>query len=223
MKRESDESVTARQAPESGRSLVLDYDGTITEHDMLDEIARRFGDPEVYRVLDELIDAGRLTLRELITREYEPVRAPLDEVLDWVLANVRVRPGFRELVALARAGGWRVVVLSSGFEELIRPVLASLDVDVELKANRVEPDPAGWRVHWRDEAVCPVCGQACKRASLPAGGEIVYIGDGYSDRCAALASDRVFATGGLAGYLDEQGVSYEPFGDFFDVAAHLAP
>ena len=55
-----------------------------------------------------------------------------------------------------------------------------------------------------------MCGEPCKRASLGAE-PFVYVGDGYSDRCAALAADRVFARDGLAAYLDEQGVAYEPF------------
>ena len=70
-------------------------------------------------------------------------------------------------------------------------------------------------------SVCPVCGQACKRRTLPAEGPIVYVGDGYSDRCAALAADRVFATRGLAQYLDELGVAYEPFDDLHDVTRGL--
>jgi 2-hydroxy-3-keto-5-methylthiopentenyl-1-phosphate phosphatase len=51
--------------------------------------------------------------------------------------------------------------------------------------------------------------------------EIVYIGDGYSDRCAAEASDRVFATKGLARYLDERGFTYERFDDFHSIAESL--
>jgi 2-hydroxy-3-keto-5-methylthiopentenyl-1-phosphate phosphatase len=49
----------------------------------------------------------------------------------------------------------------------------------------------------------------------------VFVGDGYSDRCAALAADRVFARDGLARYLTDAGVSYEPFSDLDDVAAAL--
>ncbi len=75
---------------------------------------------------------------------------------------------------------------------------------------------------WRDEAVCATCGQPCKRSTLPVDGEVVYVGDGYSDRCAALAADRVFARRGLAAYLDEQGVAYERFDDLHDVATRLA-
>ena len=32
----------------SGRTIVVDFDGTVTEKDLLDTIARDFGDPEVY-------------------------------------------------------------------------------------------------------------------------------------------------------------------------------
>ena len=46
----------------------------------------------------------------------------------------------------------------------------------------------------------------------------MYVGDGYSDRCAALVADRVFATGGLARYLEALGIAYHPFTDFFDIA-----
>ena len=50
---------------------------------------------------------------------------------------------------------------------------------------------------------------------------LVYVGDGYSDRCAALAADRVFARGALAAYLSSYGAAFEPFEDFDDVAAAL--
>ena len=64
---------------------------------------------------------------------------------------------------------------------------------------------------------------AARRASggdLPAV-EVVYAGDGHSDHCASLAADRVFATGGLARWLDEQGVPYRPLTDFHALAAEL--
>jgi len=105
---------------------------------------------------------------------------------------------------------------------LIEPVLAREGVEAEVKANRLDARPDGWRVLWRDESVCPVCGQPCKRAALPQDGEVVYVGDGYSDRCASLAADRVFATRGLARYLDAEGATYEPFDDFLDVRDSLA-
>ena len=195
--------------------VVLDWDGTVTEIDTLHLVLERFGDVEIYRRVED--DLGRaLTLHEVIAVEFETVQAPLDQVVAFVVETARVRPGFRELVE-----EFRPTVISSGFHELIRPVLAREGVDVEVLANTVEARPEGWRVRFRDEAVCATCGEACKRASLPTAGPVVYVGDGYSDRCAALAADRVFATAGLADYLGQRGVPFERFGDLNDVAAGL--
>ncbi len=204
------------------RTIVADYDGTITEEDLLQRISRIWGDVETVEEVEAALREGRITLRDEITREYRPVKASLEEVQTWVLENVRIRAGFRELVELSRERGWQFLVLSSGFEELIRPTLEREGVDVEIVANRVDTLPTGWVVHWRDEALCAECGEACKRAALPGEGEIVYIGDGISDRCAALAADRIFAIKGLAAYLEQKGVPFEPFADFHDVARALA-
>ena len=87
----------------SARTLVVDFDGTITEQDLLDTIAQVFGDVEVYKEVDEGLDDHSLTLNEVIRREFEPVRAPLGEVRDWVLENVRVGQVPRRGRARARA------------------------------------------------------------------------------------------------------------------------
>jgi 2-hydroxy-3-keto-5-methylthiopentenyl-1-phosphate phosphatase len=210
----------------SARTLVVDFDGTVTEQDLLDTIAQTFGDEDVYREVDEGLDDDSLTLNEVIRREFEPVRAPLGEVRDWVLENVRVRPGFRELVELARERAWRIVVVSSGFRELIEPVLEREGLgDLELLSNTVDPDADGWKVRFRVSEACEVCGQPCKRstaAALADGTELVYVGDGYSDRCAAELADVVFARRGLASYLEDRGVPFERFEDFHSVARSLA-
>jgi 2-hydroxy-3-keto-5-methylthiopentenyl-1-phosphate phosphatase len=190
--------------------LVLDWDGTVTERDTLDLVLSEFGDAEVYERVEAQLNAGRMTLNEVISAEFATVTAPLEEVVAYVVEHARVRPGFGEL---ARAR--HPLVVSSGFRELIEPVLegeGALDA-VELRANRVDARPDGWRVHFRVAETCQVCGEPCKRGDLP-DGEVAYAGDGHSDYCAALAADRVYATGSLARYLDERGVAFEPLTDF---------
>ena len=197
--------------------VVLDWDGTVTERDTLDIVLAEFGDPEIYERAEAELDAGRMTLNEVISREFATVTAPLAEVLAHVLEHVRVRPGFAEL---ARAR--QPLVVSSGFHELIDPVLEREGVldAVELRANRVDALPDGWRVHFRVAEACEVCGEPCKRADLPKG-EALYAGDGHSDYCASLAAGRVFATGSLAGWLERRGVAFTPLTDFYRLASEL--
>lgn len=196
---------------------MLDWDGTVTEQDTLDFVLQEFGDPEIYeRVEAEL---GRtLTLNEVIAQEFETVTAPLEEVVHWLLERVRIRPGFAEL-----AWAHRPLIVSSGFRELIEPVLEreGLLDEVELRANSVEARADGWRAHFRVAGRCEACGEPCKRGDLPSNVEVVYAGDGHSDHCVSLAADRVFATDGLARWLDEQGVPYRPLTDFHALAAEL--
>ena len=85
-----------------------------------------------------------------------------------------------------------------------------------MRANRLDVRADGWRVVWRDPEPCPVCGDVCKRRTLPPG-PLAYAGDGYSDRCAALAADRVFARAGLADWLAQEHVPFELFADLHDV------
>jgi 2-hydroxy-3-keto-5-methylthiopentenyl-1-phosphate phosphatase len=195
--------------------LVLDWDGTVTVRDSLVEVIHEFGDPALLAELEPRVGVD-LTLHEEIALEFASITAPLEEVVAWVVKHVRVRRGFD---VLAAAHG--PIILSSGFVELIEPVLAREGVSgLVVLANRVDPRPDGWRVEWRDEAPCGECGEACKRSALPPG-EVVYVGDGYSDRCAALSADRVFARDGLAAYLDVREFPYELFRDFHDLHARL--
>jgi 2-hydroxy-3-keto-5-methylthiopentenyl-1-phosphate phosphatase len=193
--------------------LVLDWDGTCTVRDSLVAAIHDLGDPTVY---DDSFQERFGSYGEALAAEVATLRVTAEEAGAWAVENVEMRAGFHELVAR-----YQPVIVSSGLPQLIRPVLAREGVDLELRSNDAEPSPDGWRVRFRDEGVCPVCGDRCKRRSLPEGRPLVFVGDGWSDRCASLAADRVFARTGLAAYLDEQGVPYEPYESFFDVAAAL--
>jgi 2-hydroxy-3-keto-5-methylthiopentenyl-1-phosphate phosphatase len=191
--------------------LVVDWDGTVTEVDGLHLVLLEFGDAGIYEEAERRLGLD-LTLHEVIALEFETVRTPLDEVVAWVRANVRVRPGFAEV-----AQKWRPLILSSGFRELIDPVLEREEIDLDVVANRLEPRPDGWRALFRPGEVCSVCGERCKRSDVGELEEVVYVGDGFSDRCIALGAARVFARDGLAEYLACKGVPFEPFTNFYDV------
>jgi 2-hydroxy-3-keto-5-methylthiopentenyl-1-phosphate phosphatase len=195
--------------------LILDWDGTVTVRDTLWMLLERFGDREVFERMEASLGQTR-SHREVMEEEMATITAPLEEAVDFLVAEAEIRAGFRELVHR-----FRPLVLSSSFHETIEPVLAREGIEVELVANHIDARPEGWRVLWTDDAPCPECGELCKRRSLPRDGPVVYVGDGYSDRCAALAAERVFARGTLADYLTGHRVPFEPFEDFDDVAAAL--
>jgi 2-hydroxy-3-keto-5-methylthiopentenyl-1-phosphate phosphatase len=193
--------------------LALDWDGTVTVRDSLVAAIHALGDPSVY---EDGIQVGFGSYGAALAAEVATLRVTADEAAQWAVDNVEVRPGFHELVER-----YDPVIVSSGLPQLIVPVLEREGVDVELRSNDAEVRPDGWRVIFRDEGPCPVCGDQCKRRSLPDRRPLVFVGDGWSDRCASLAADRVFARTGLAEYLDEQGVRYERYETLSDVASAL--
>ena len=190
--------------------LFVDWDGTITVQDSLVQVIHAFGDPAILAELEPRVGVD-LTLHEEIALEFAALTTPLDEVVAWVLEHVEVRPGLAELAEL------RPTIVSAGFRQLIEPVLEREGIELDVLANEVEARPQGWVVSFRDEAVCATCGEPCKRGGL-AGEPYVYVGDGYSDRCAALAAERVFARDSLAAYLRDRGAPFEEFDDLRDVA-----
>ena len=197
-------------------ALVLDWDGTVTERDGLHMAIERFGDLDVFDALER--ELGRtMTLDEVIAAEMATITAPLEEVRDWLVEHVRVRRGFRQLAAEHDP-----LIVSSGFHELIEPILEREGVRARVAANHVVDGPDGWRASFAQGVVCDVCGERCKRSSVAGIGPFAYVGDGYSDRCVALAAELRFARDGLAAWLDEQRVAYEPFDDLLEVRRALA-
>jgi 2-hydroxy-3-keto-5-methylthiopentenyl-1-phosphate phosphatase len=197
--------------------IVVDWDGTAAMQDTLIEAMAEFGDWQVYLDASEALKRGEITLHEEIRRDAEGIKAPLEEVQAWLVENTDLRAGFSEF-----AERFRPVIVSSNFRQLIEPVLAAEGLELEVRANEVEWHPDGWRGTFRNGDACGTCGEPCKRADLPSDEPVIYVGDGYSDRCAARAADRVFARDSLARYLAEHSVPFEPFEDFDDVGRALA-
>jgi 2-hydroxy-3-keto-5-methylthiopentenyl-1-phosphate phosphatase len=198
-------------------NVAVDWDGTVTEVDVLHLVLLEFGEQEIFEAHESRL--GReLTLHEVIAGEFRTVRAPLPEVVEFVRENARLRAGFGDF-----ARKHQPLVVSSGFHELIEPVLEREGLELDVRANRLDARADGWRVLFRSAESCPVCGEPCKRSDVAGLGDLVYVGDGFSDRCVAEAAMRVFARDGLVDYLEGKGIEFERFDDFHDVDRAFSP
>lgn len=212
--------------------IISDFDGTVSSRDTNTHIARTLS-PGVVAALDGRLAARELTVRDVLGAEFGHVTASLDEVVSLAI-EVPLREGFTEFLDAADAAGHRVVLLSSGFRQIIEPMLAHAGVAgrVPLIANDIEFTGSGASITWRDLPACAICGEACKRHEvgllrdgLLMTGEphedVVFIGDGLSDRCGADVADRIFARDSLADWLDTQGVAWEAWNTFHDIVREL--
>jgi 2-hydroxy-3-keto-5-methylthiopentenyl-1-phosphate phosphatase len=182
--------------------------------DSLVAAVHALGDGSIY---DVSLQETFASYGDALAAEIATLRVTEKELAEWAVEHVEIRPGFHEF-----AERFDPVIASSGLPQIILPVLEREGLThLEVRANDAEPSSEGWRVRFRHEGVCDVCGDKCKRRSLPDERPLVFVGDGWSDRCASRAADRVFARTGLAEYLHAEGVPYEPYETFFDVAAAL--
>ncbi len=207
--------------------IICDFDGTVTSRDTNSALARRFA-PDAYAGLEGKLAARELTLREVLTAEFEGITAGIDALLAQA-TRIPLRAGFGEFVEAAERDGHELVLLSSGFREIIEPILAANDLAgrVPLVANSIALDESGGAIEWRELPECDLCGEPCKRFDVTelrdrTGAQaVVFVGDGLSDRCGAEAADRIFARDSLARYLDERSVTHDGWDDFHDVARAL--
>ena len=206
------------------RLIVVDFDGTITEHDTLDEMCRIYA-PAEWAAAESDLQQRTMTLREVIAAEFAPIRGDHDTIVSETVDRAEIRAGFADFVRAAEEAGDRIVIVSSGFESVIRPVLEREGLGhLEVVAHDVRFTPDGGVVDFRHGEPCPVCGEECKRSVVDAmrdGRQVAYVGDGYSDRCASKAADIRFARRALAQHLDREGVDYIGFDDFTTVRDEL--
>jgi len=207
--------------------VFCDFDGTISRRDVGYNLYHHFSGGRNDLLLPDW-KAGRLSSRECLTREAEMVTASADEIMAF-LDQFTIDPGFAEFESLCRKNGVEPVVLSDGLDFYIRHILTRYGLaHLQVISNIGHLDGSGLSIEFpRTNRACRRCG-ACKgeiieefrgRCGEPA--TTVFIGDGYSDICAAGAADLLFAKKDLKRYCLDHKVAYTKFDTFFDVSRAL--
>jgi 2-hydroxy-3-keto-5-methylthiopentenyl-1-phosphate phosphatase len=203
-------------------SVFLDFDGTITRRDSCVHVLERLGGPD-WATFSDAFSAGRIGSRECIQQEWGLVRSAGEETLRAVAAEVAVDPTFGALADALRAAGAEVAVVSDGFGYYAEEVCAAAGVPVIT--NAVDWSTGELTFPNLDRCCpCSTCG-TCKQAPIKdarrRGRTAVFVGDGISDRKAALLADVLFAKDNLADWCEDAGVDYRPFATLADVARAL--
>ena len=221
--------VGARLLPPPDRCQAwVDFDGTITAVDVLDELIRRHAVDDSWRAVEADWQAGRIGSRQCLSRQLAAVRA-IDADLARLVADVPLDPGVGRLFATLAAAAVPATIVSDGLAPFITALMARAGLSaVPVRSNDVV------RRGTAIDLVCPHASAACRSAAahckcgsiveLTAVGRDrqIYVGDGRSDLCPARTTDVVFAKGTLAASLAAEGVAFLPFRTLDDVADALA-
>lgn len=204
----------------------IDFDGTITERDVLDELIKKFAVDLSWHEVERLWSTGKIGSYECLRREFDLIRIGEAE-LEKFLRTIPVDGGVWGLFEMLEGSGVPFAILSDGIESFIRKILSrEKPITATIRSNRVEQ--AGNRL----SLVCPHRVEACesraahcKCASAKAlqteSRVSIYIGDGRSDLCPARKAEVVFAKGALARLLTAEGKPFIAFETLADVTAVL--
>jgi 2-hydroxy-3-keto-5-methylthiopentenyl-1-phosphate phosphatase len=205
--------------------VFVDFDGTITDRDTFDVLVEIFAGPEVWAQTERGLDDGLATIRDVLQIQAGMVRGSFAEVAALLRRAVTVDPAFPEFVRFCTERNMAVTVVSSGIEPIIRDRLDEVGLPgLPIVANGLDPDPAGWKILYRDGSENGTDKVAIIGEARTRGTQTIYIGDGRSDYAAATLADRPFAKRGrpLERYLREHAIPFEPYTTFADLQSTVS-
>jgi 2,3-diketo-5-methylthio-1-phosphopentane phosphatase len=204
-------------------SVLVDFDGTACAHDVAEHLLVEFGDPS-WPELDAAWERGELDSRRVITAQGSMLEAPLQEMVAFALEHCPLDPTFAPFVRWLEDRGVPVTLASDGFGFYIAPLLTAAGLGgLPVVTNTWSPNAHGPISFDNGHPECVGCG-TCKMNTVLAArerGPVVFVGEGQSDRYAALYADVVFAKDVLVDIARSDGVPFLPWGTFDDVRAAL--
>jgi len=210
--------------------VFCDFDGTITQLDVTDQILSQLAHPS-WREIESEWMRGLIGSRECLERQIALVSAPPKE-LQAVIDSVPIDREFTAFCKFARHQRLPLYILSDGFDYVIRRVLKRAGVDryfrsgINLFASALRVDNRGLAPsfpHTPEPCThgCATC-KAALISRLQEGRQpVIFVGDGMSDRFAVELADVVFAKRHLLAHCRETGIACHPFDTFRDVQAKL--
>ena len=205
-------------------SIVVDFDGTICEQDVSEELLQAFA-PAAWWDIDLEFRRGEIGSRECLTRQAALLSGTQDELLRFAVDRYPIEPSFAPFVAWARESGIEPVVASDGMGFYVEPMLRAAGVE-GLRVLTNEPLPGGPAKGFRfgsSHPECVGCG-TCKMQIVQrarANGAVAFVGEGHTDRYGALFADVVFAKKHLPEICRADGVPFIAWETFDDVRDSL--
>ena len=206
--------------------FFLDFDGTITKNDIVDLILERFATDEWKKIEKEWAD-GKIGSRECLSRQIALVSASKEEITA-IISKAEIDPHFASFLKRAKEYGIPVTIVSDGFRIVIEQILKRVFKDspeflnyIPIFSNQLEWSHDRLSVRFPEGPACEHGCANCKAkviaAQRVAGEKIIFVGDGLSDRFAAMVSDLTFAKGKLLKFCEEKKINHEKYSGFEEI------
>lgn len=217
---------------DNSKKLIIfsDFDGTITERDVIVMIMEKFAPPEWVEIKDKILYQRSITLKDGVERLFSLIDSKKkDTIIEFVKKESRIRAGFNELLDFCKKENIEFNVLSAGLDFFIKPVLENFKDKLNIFCNKANFKSDVIKIDYKYlPKNCELCGQCgcCKVEIIEKYPQErfkrVIIGDGLAELPCAKIADVVFATGNLIKLLEQENIPCIPFNNFYEVKKQLA-
>lgn len=128
----------AELADTAKRLVCFDMDSTLIQHEVMDELAYRYGIGEQIAAITETAMRGEISFKESFDRRLACLEGFDARLIPGIAQSLKLTPGAKTLVKTLKAGGVKVAILSGGFENFavhLQRELGELDA---IHANILE-------------------------------------------------------------------------------------
>ncbi len=208
-------------------AIFSDFDGTISRRDVGYSIFHHFSDGKNDELLPDW-KSGKMSTRDCLLKEAELVSSPASEIEKYI-DQFEIDRYFEPFVNQCAAHDFPLTIISDGLDFYIRYILEKNGLDhLDFIANRgiLENNTIKIEFPYENKS-CGRCG-ICKgeqirnfRADQDGESRIIFIGDGYSDVCAAAEADILFAKKDLKEYCTNKNLTFIDYDNFQDVTDRL--
>jgi 2-hydroxy-3-keto-5-methylthiopentenyl-1-phosphate phosphatase len=211
--------------------IFIDFDGTITRQDVGDAMFETFGGETSLQAVDEYRQEN-ISAVECFNKESAACGEFEKRALDNFLDAQEIDPTFIEFIKFCRERGIEHYIVSDGMDYYITHILQRYGLgDVPFFSNHMELVSFNGTSKVRFQPSFPFVDEVCDRCAsckrnhmLTLSGDediIVYVGEGYSDRCPVRYADAIFAKDDLLKYCQQENIPFFEYRTFDDVTKRL--
>jgi len=204
----------------------MDFDGTVTQQDVGEEVFRKFAEKEkVNEIIDNLLN-DRISSRECWIKLCSEVPSVSKNEFDEFIVSIPLDHSFVKFKDYCKNENIELYILSDGFDYYIDKIFEKNEInDLTVYSNHLEIVDGKLvpSFPYYDEA--SFSSANCKRNHIINHSSeedfTVFIGDGNSDKDSIEFCDFIFAKDDLLKYCEKERITYFPYKNFDDVIKKL--
>jgi len=165
-----------------------DFDGTIISNNLSVLLREKYACGDWHKIDSDYLH-GHLTVEQSNKLQFALIKESKERLQEFVRQHIELKPGFVEFVKYCQESAIPFVIVSSGLDFYIEPVLVEIGMpDLELHCGHTSFSSDGIDVSYYDPEG-NIVNQGFKKKYLnwlkKRGEHIIYLGDGLSDLEAA--------------------------------------